>query len=74
MFPNTVHHYGLRSGFRYYGLTTPACMMPGVPPFNHLGHTTQLLCGQSALTNGQGSERFLVDFYDKLSAAVGLFL
>ena len=26
-------------------------------PFNHLGHTTQLLCGQSALTNSQGSER-----------------
>ena len=43
-------------------------------PFNHLGHTTQLLCGQSALTNGQGSERFLVAFYNKLSASAGLFL
>ena len=42
-------------------------------PFNHLGHTTQLLCGQSALTTGQGSERSLVAFYDKLSAAAGLF-
>ena len=31
IFPHTVHHYGLRSGFPYYGLTTPACMMPGVP-------------------------------------------
>ena len=27
-FPNTVHHYGLRSGFPYYGQTTPACRMP----------------------------------------------
>ena len=43
-------------------------------PFNHLGHTTQLLCGQSALTNSQGPGRFLVTFYDKLSAAAGLFL
>ena len=42
-------------------------------PFNHLGHTTQLLCVQSALTSGQGSEHFLVTFYDKLSAAAGLF-
>ena len=42
-------------------------------PFNHLGHTTQLLCGQSALTTGQGSEHFLVAFYDKLSATAGLF-
>ena len=42
-------------------------------PFNYLGHTTQLLYGQSALTTGQGSERFLVAFYDKLSAAAGLF-
>ena len=42
-------------------------------PFNHLGHTTQLLCGQSTLTNGQGSEHFLVAFYDKLSATAGLF-
>ena len=31
IFPHTVHHYGLRSGFPYYGLTTPACRMPGVP-------------------------------------------
>ena len=42
-------------------------------PFNHLGHTTQLLCGQGALTIGWDSERSLVAFYDKLSAAVGLF-
>ena len=42
-------------------------------PFNHLGHTSQLLCGQSALTTGQGSERYLVAFYDKLSATAGLF-
>ena len=42
-------------------------------PFNHLVHITQLLCGQSTLTNGQGSEHFLVAFYDKLSAAAGLF-
>ena len=31
IFPNTVHHYGLWSGFPYYGLMTPACRMPGVP-------------------------------------------
>ena len=42
-------------------------------PFNHMGHTAQLLCGQSTLTNGQGSEHFLVAFYDKFSAAAGLF-
>ena len=42
-------------------------------PFNHLGHTTQSLCGQSVLATGQDSERFLVAFYDKLIAAVGLF-
>ena len=47
---------------------------PRGTPFNHLGNITQLLCGQSTLTNGQGPGRFLVAFYDKLSAAVGLFL
>ena len=26
-FPNMLHHYG----FPYYGLTTPACNMPGFP-------------------------------------------
>ena len=73
IFPNTVHHYGLRSGFPYYGLTTPACNYARGTPFNHLGHTTQLLCGQSTLTTGQGSEHFVVAFYDKLSATAGLF-
>ena len=30
IFHNTVHHYGLRSGFPYYNLTTPAFNTPGV--------------------------------------------
>ena len=38
-----------------------------------MGHTTQLLCGYSALAPGLGSEHYLVAFYDKLSAAAGLF-
>ena len=67
-----VHHYGLRSDFPYYGLTTPMQDARGTP-FNHLGHTTQLLCRLSALTIGQDSERSLVAFYDKLSTATGLF-
>ena len=42
--------------------------------FHHLEHTTQLLCGQSTLAKGQGSEHYLVvAFYDKLNAAVVLF-
>ena len=61
IFPNTVHHYGLFSGFPYYGLTTQACRMPGVP--------------QSTTWDTQPSysELFLVAFYDKLSAAASLF-
>ena len=43
-----------------------------VTPFHHLGHTTQLLCGQGALAPSQGCEH-LVAFDDKLSAAPGLF-
>ena len=39
-----------------------------VTPFHHLGHTAQLLCGQSAPAPGQGSEHYLVAFYDKLTA------
>ena len=58
IFPNTVHHYSLRSGFPYYGLTNPVCNTPGVPPFHHLGHTTQLLCRQSSLAPGLGSGQF----------------
>ena len=34
---------------------------------NNQGHTTQLLCGQSALAPGQCSEHYSVAFYDKLS-------
>ena len=41
--------------------------------FHHLGHTTQLLGEQSALASSQSSEHYLVTFYDKLSAAAGLF-
>ena len=55
-------------------LDDPSMQDARVTPFNHPRHTTQLLGGQSALTTGQSSERFLVDFYDKLSAAAGLFL
>ena len=48
--------------------------MPGlVTPFNHLGHATQLLYGQSALVPDQDTEHYLVAFYDKLKAAAGLF-
>ena len=43
-----------------------------VTPINHMEHTTQLLCGQSALTTKQGSEHFLVAFY-KFSAVTDLF-
>ena len=59
--------------FRIMCLTTPVCQHARVIPFNHLGHTTQLLCGQSALAPGQGSEHYLVAFYDKHSATSGLF-
>ena len=31
IFPNSVHHNGLRSGFQYYSLTVPSCNTPGVP-------------------------------------------
>ena len=73
IFPNMLHHYGLQSGFPYYGLTTLACSMPGLPHSTTLGHITQLLCGQSTLALGQGSEHYLVAFYDKLSNASCLF-
>ena len=41
IFPNVLFNFGMWSGFPYYSLTIPSCNMPG--------HTTQLLCGQSAL-------------------------
>ena len=38
-----------------------------------MGHTTELLCGQSALAPSKGSEHYLVAFYDKPIDAAGLF-
>ena len=61
-FPKMVHHCGLQSVFLHYGLTIQARRMTGVIIFNHLGHTTQLLCGHSTLTTGQDSERFQSPF------------
>ena len=66
IFPNTLHHYGLRSGIPYYSLTTLACNMPGVSHSATLGI-------QPSCSVGKSSEHYLVAFYNKLSAAAGLF-